>query len=216
MRFSAVFFDFDGTLIDSYAAIAASVNHVRGRHGLPALPVEEVKRYVGRGPEHLFGHTVPGSDVEKNLAIYRAHHPTIMAGLTQLLPGAAETIERLDAAGISLGLCSNKPRLFSQGLLEHLGIAERFRVVLGPEDVPHLKPAPDMLRLALERLKLRAAEALYVGDMTVDIETARAAGVTVWIVPTGSDRRDVLAAARPDRLLDGLAAVVDGVLGSNR
>jgi phosphoglycolate phosphatase len=65
-----------------------------------------------------------------------------------------------------------------------------------------------MLRRALDLLDLPAAAVLYVGDMTVDIETARAAGVAVWIVPTGSDRRDALERARPDRLLTDLREVV--------
>jgi phosphoglycolate phosphatase-like HAD superfamily hydrolase len=77
--------------------------------------------------------------------------------------------------------------------------------VLGPEDVARPKPAPDMLRVALERLGVAPARALYVGDMGVDVETARAAGVPVWVVATGSDTREALAAARPDRLLTGLA-----------
>ena len=67
------------------------------------------------------------------------------------------------------------------------------------------KPAPDMLLAGLGRLGVAAAEALYVGDMTVDVATARAAGVRVWVVPTGSDDRAALAAAGPDRLLDSLA-----------
>jgi phosphoglycolate phosphatase-like HAD superfamily hydrolase len=62
-----------------------------------------------------------------------------------------------------------------------------------------------MLLAGLDRLGVAAAEALYVGDMTVDIATARAAGVSVWVVPTGSDARSALAAAGPDRLLDRLA-----------
>src|SRR5438045_442205 len=78
-------FDFDGTLADSYAAIASSVNHVRARYGLALLPVAEVKRHVGRGPEYLLAHTVPGGDFAADLAAYRAHHPTVMAGLTELL-----------------------------------------------------------------------------------------------------------------------------------
>jgi 2-phosphoglycolate phosphatase len=211
MNFAAVLFDFDGTLVDSYPAIAASVNHVRARRGLPPLPVEEVKRHVGRGPDHLLGHTVPGGDVATDLSIYRAHHPSVMGALTALLPGAAETLARLDDAGLRLGLCSNKPRIFSQVLLEQLGIARHFEVVLGPEDVAHLKPAPDMLQVAVRRLGLTPAQALYVGDMTVDIETARAAGLTVWVVATGSDSRAALVAARPDRLLERLSDLADAL-----
>lgn len=205
---AAVLFDFDGTLADSYAAIAASVNHVRARHGAGPLSIEEVKRFVGRGPEYLLSHTVPETRLAADLAAYRAHHPGVMADLTYLLPGAADLLARLRAVGKKVGLCSNKPRPFSRVLLAHLGIAECFDLVLGPEDVPRPKPAPDMLHRALERLGLTAAEVLYVGDMTVDIQTARAAGVTVWVVPTGSDPRAVLEEARPDRLLEGLHEMV--------
>jgi phosphoglycolate phosphatase len=202
---NAVVFDFDGTLIDSYPAIAASVNFVRARHGLPALSVAEVKQHVGRGPDYLLSHTVPGYQRDVDQAVYREHHPTVMFELTTLLPGAAEVVRALHAAGKRIGLCSNKPRAFSLQLLRHLGLADCFDVVLGPEDVPHPKPAPDMLRSALERLGVSADRALYIGDMTVDIQTARAAGVAVWSVPTGSDERGALIAAQPDRVLDALS-----------
>ncbi len=213
MSFAAVLFDFDGTLADSYPAIAASVNHVRAGHGLPPLSVEEVKRHVGRGPEYLLTHTVPGSDMPTDLARYRAHHPSVMVEGTRLLPGAAEALIQLKQGGKRLGLCSNKPRVFSQDLLKHLQVAQLFDVVLGPEDVTRLKPAPDMLQTAIARLKVTPPQTLYVGDMTVDIETARAAGVTVWIVPTGSQDRATLEAARPDRLLETLNDLVAACKG---
>ena len=208
MSFAAVLFDFDGTLVDSYPAITASVNHVRARHALPPLPVAEVTRFVGRGPEYLLTHTVPGGDLAGDIACYRAHHPTVMKEGTRLLPGAADVLQELSKAGKQLGLCSNKPRPFSQQLLAHCGIAAHFAVVLGPEDVARPKPAPDMLQVAISRLHVQPRDVLYVGDMTVDIETARAAGVTVWVTPTGSDERAALAAARPDRLLDRLIDLV--------
>ena len=76
--------------------------------------------------------------------------------------------------------------------------------MLGPEDVARPKPAPDMLLAALQRLSVAAAEALYVGDMSVDVQTARGAGVAVWVVATGSEEREALVRARPDRLFAGL------------
>jgi 2-phosphoglycolate phosphatase len=209
MPFAAVLFDFDGTLVDSYSAIAASVNHVRASHGLAALSVDEVKRFVGRGPEYLLTHTVPGGDLAADMARYRAHHPSVMLEGTRLLRDAAEVLAGLRHAGKRLGLCSNKPRFFSQQLLEHLGIAHFFDAVLGPEDVPRLKPAPDILQAAVARLGLPPHQVLYVGDMVVDIETARAAGLTVWTVPTGSEETAALAVARPDRLLGSLHDVLD-------
>ncbi len=207
--FAAVVFDFDGTLIDSYPAIAASVNFVRAAHGLPPMSLADVKRHVGRGPDYLLAHTVPGYRPEIDVARYREHHPTVMFEGTTLLPGAAEVLAALHGAGKRLGLCSNKPRRFSAELLRHLGIAGLFDVVLGPEDVARPKPAPDMLVLMLSRLGLPANHVLYVGDMTVDVETARAAGVAVWVVPTGSDSRAALQAARPDRILGGLHEVAE-------
>jgi phosphoglycolate phosphatase len=203
-----VLFDFDGTLADSYAAIAASVNHVRAHHALPPLPELEVRRYVGRGPEHLLRNTIPGGDVPGDLDRYRAHHPAVMRRLTELLPGAREAVVALHHRGCRLGVCSNKPAIFTRELLGHLGLLPYFGVVLGPDDAPRPKPAPDMLVRALTLLHVPPAEALYVGDMTVDIECACAAGVRVWVVPTGSERREALEAARPDRLLENLHELV--------
>ena len=205
--FRAVFFDFDGTLGDSYSAISASVNHVRTLHELPPLPLAEVKRHVGRGPEHLLSHTVGIGDVEANVAAYKAHHPSVLRSGTQLLPGAAETLRVLHERGLRLGICSNKPVAFTHTLLSMLEVATYLDVVLGPEDVERPKPAPDMLLAALPRLGVTAAEALYVGDMVVDVETARAAGVAVWVVPTGSDELETLQRAQPDRLLKDLHQV---------
>jgi phosphoglycolate phosphatase len=203
--YQAILFDFDGTLADSYPAITASVNHVRAAHGLPPLPESEVRRFVGRGPDYLLQHTVPGGDPAQDLARYRAHHPSVLRAGTRLLPGAAETLKALHRAGLRLAICSNKPRQFTNELLDYLGIAGLITVALGPEDVPRLKPAPDMVLAALHLLDIQPDEALYVGDMVVDIQTARAAGVTVWVVPTGSDEIDTLRAAKFDRLLRDLA-----------
>ena len=206
--YKAVLFDFDGTLADSYAAITASVNHVRAQHQQPSLNVEQIKRYVGYGADYLLTHTVPDGSLPDDLACYRTHHPTVMLALTHLLPGAAALLPAIKQVGKKLGLCSNKPRFFSQQILQHLGIATYFDVVVGPEDVPHPKPAPDMLLLAIQRLGLPRDQVLYVGDMNVDIQSARSAGVCVWAVATGSDERRVLEDAKPDRLLASLEEMV--------
>ena len=203
----AVICDFDGTLADSYAAITASVNHVRSAHGLPPLPEAEVRRHVGRGPTHLLEHTVPGTEVATALARYRVHHPTVLRAGTKLLPGVAEALSQLRRAGILLGVCSNKPGPFTRQLLDYLELTPLISVVVRPEDAPRLKPAPDMLLVALRRLGVQPQESLYIGDMSVDIETARAAGVPVWVVPTGSDELVALQAAKPDRVLNHLAEV---------
>ena len=210
----AVLFDFDGTLADSYPAITASVNHVRGLHGLPPLSESEVRRHVGRGPDYLLKATVGPGDTAADVAAYKAHHPSVLRAGTRLMPGASEALEALAGRGLRLAVCSNKPVAFTRALLHILGVAERFALALGPEDVARPKPAPDMLLAALLRLGLSAEQVLYVGDMPVDVQTARAAGVPVWVVPTGSDDVDALTRAKPDRLLRDLHELAD-LLGSN-
>ncbi len=200
----AVLFDFDGTLADSYAAICASVNHVRGLYGLAPLSVEEVKRHVGRGVVHLLEHTVGTGDLTKNVAAWRAHHPSVLQSGTRLMPGASEAIKALHSAGLRLGVCSNKPVEFTRALLDYLGLTRYLEVILGPENVARPKPAPDMILAAIGRLGVPPGAVLYVGDMRVDIEAARAAGVNVWIVPTGSDPLEAVKAGRPDRVLRDL------------
>lgn len=207
--FRALLFDFDGTLADSFPAITASVNHVRDLYGLPPLPVAKVVAHVGRGPQYLLSKAVPGGDPARDVPRYLAHHPQVMRPLTQLMPGAARLVEQLRGAGLELGVCSNKPVVFTRDLLDHLGLAEQFAVVLGPEDVARPKPAPDMLLAAAGRLGLMSEWVLYVGDSRTDIAAARAAGMPVWAVPTGSDAPAALEAARPDALFANLDAVAD-------
>src|SRR5581483_11684774 len=114
--FRGVVFDFDGTLADSYAAIAASVNHVRGHYGLRPLGVAAVKPFVGRGPEHLLARTVPGGDPARDGKLYRAHHPQVMRQLTRLMPGAKRLLDHLLAVGVKAAVCSNKPIDYTRAL----------------------------------------------------------------------------------------------------
>jgi phosphoglycolate phosphatase len=160
---------------------------------------------VGHGPAHLIAQTVPLGRLESNLTQYRVHHPSVMRSGTKLFPGVAEGLARLKEFGLRMAVCSNKPAIFTQELIDYLGLAPFLDAVVGPEDAPRSKPAPDLLLEAMMRLGVTPPQTLYIGDMTIDIETARGAGAAVWVVPTGSDTKENLAAARPDRLLNSFA-----------
>ena len=208
--YAAVLFDFDGTLADSFAAIASSVNHVRAQRGMPALGVDEVKRHVGHGAEYLLTHTVPGGVLADDLARYRAHHPGIMLPLTQLLPGAADLVTRLHRRGKKLGVCSNKRVESTRRLVEALGFGPHIACVLGPEDVGgRPKPDPLMVLEGVRRLGVSPAAAVYVGDMDVDVQTGKAAGVPVWLVPGGAIGEEAALAAGPDRVLRGFSELLE-------
>jgi phosphoglycolate phosphatase len=213
----AVLFDFDGTLADSFAAIAASTNHVRASYGLPPLAEAQVRTFVGYGLEQLLTDLVPGAPVEEAVERYRSHHATVMLSETRLLPGVADVIPELARRGLRLGVCSNKRVEFTRDLVRALGLSAFFTCVLGPDDVGgRAKPDPAMLLEGLNRLKVSANEAVYVGDMGVDVQTARAAGVPVWIVEGGAAAPFApVDGDSPDRVLDSFQKIL-GLLEINQ
>ena len=88
------------------------------------------------GTPHLLRHTVPAGDVDANIALYVAHHPSVLHAGTILMPGAADLLAALEERGCRLGVCSNKPVAFTRELLAFLGVAGRFQAVLGPRTSP--------------------------------------------------------------------------------
>ena len=205
----AALFDFDGTLADSFDAIAASANHARATFGLPPLPAAEIRSYVGHGLAHLMAELVPTApSVALAVSTYRTHHESIAKSQTALLPGVRNTIDALYRDGILLGVCSNKSVHFTKLLVAHLFPNGEFTAVLGPEDVANPKPDPAMLIEACQRLGVPVSETVYVGDMSVDVLTGKAAQMNTWLVPGGAGNWQEAVAAGPDRVLDTFADVL--------
>lgn len=201
----AVLFDFDGTLADSFSAITASTNHVRESYGLPPLDQPTVMRYVGFGLENLLENLAPGAPLAEAVERYREHHTPAMLSDTKLIPGVLETVAELQTRGYRMAVCSNKKVAFTKQLVEILGIGSHFDAVLGPDDVGTPKPDPAMLLEALNRLGATAEQAVYIGDMAIDVHTAKAAGIPVWLVPGGAAGMESATDAGPDRVLDQFA-----------
>ncbi|RUM96866.1 phosphoglycolate phosphatase [Pseudaminobacter arsenicus] len=188
----AILFDLDGTLVDSAPDIAASVNELLAGRDLPPLSLAQVKSMIGNGLKKLVERAFAASQTPltkaeledasaEMAAIYRNH----LTELTELMPGAQETIAQLHVAGFALGVVTNKPQVATRQILLHFGLTDRLGVIVGGDAVSHMKPAPDSLLLALERLGVEPAMALMVGDSVTDFEAARAAGVPVALVRGG-------------------------------
>lgn len=208
MPFRAVLFDFDGTLADSFGPITASTNDVRRQYGLPDLSEAVVREYVGLGLANLMETLVPSAPVEEAVARYREHHVSVMFRDTRLLPGVAETLATLQHRGYRQAVCSNKRVDFTRRLVHDFGLERHFEAILGPEDVGVPKPDPAMLLEALRRLEVSANETIYVGDMAIDVQVARAAGIGVWLVPGGAGRGNP-ADSGPDRMLTSFSELLD-------
>jgi 2-phosphoglycolate phosphatase len=186
MPHRAVLFDFDGTLADSFDAIIASVNFVRQSFGLEALPDGVIRKYIGHGLLQLIHDLVPGATFEDAIARYREHHARTMEAGTRLFPEVLPTLIELTRRGYKLAVCSNKAVGFTRQLVKMLHVDGMFAEVLGPEDVDNRpKPDPAMLLEGCRRLGVSPTDAVYIGDMTVDVLAGNAAGIPVWLVHVG-------------------------------
>ena len=208
-----VVFDLDGTLIDSYAAIAESLDHARAAFGLVPLGPDGVRPHVGRGLESLIADLVGAERVDDGVRLFRERYAEAWRRGTRLLPGAGAVLARLRHAGLRLALASNKPERFGRLILAGFGLDGLFDAIEGPDTAGAAKPEPTMIRRCLERMHCSVDEALYVGDMPLDAISADRAGVAVVLVTGGSATREALiATGRPVlERLDGLPAWIAGL-----
>jgi phosphoglycolate phosphatase len=184
MKWTALIFDLDGTLVDSVPDLAAAVNTVLAEHGLEPLPEPAIAGMVGDGVAALVerallarggGGIALSPAVERYVALYEANATT----LTRPYPGVAEGLAELARSGVGLAVCTNKPEQATRAVLDGLGLARFFPVVLGGDSLGARKPDPAPLLAALDRLGAAAGESAMVGDHRNDVLAARAAGTSV-------------------------------------
>jgi phosphoglycolate phosphatase len=204
-RIKGFIFDLDGTLIDSFQAIYLGFRHAYEKMGKQPLTYDEVKRVVGYGLNHTFRELLGEERVPEALRFFRQRYEEIFRENTVLLPDARDVIQKLYGRDIRLAIATNKLGRFSREIMRHFGLEECFLANLGDQDVAKNKPHPEMVLLALDKMKLAREEAAFIGDSLVDIETGRNAGVPVFSVPTGVTPIEDLEKARPARILNGLA-----------
>jgi HAD superfamily hydrolase (TIGR01509 family) len=203
-----VVFDLDGTLVDSYAAITLSVNSAREAFRLAPLPEKDIRRRVGRGLEALMADVLGPDRAEAGVRIFRERYGEVYAGATTALPEARETLQELRSRGYRMAVASNKPARFGGPILEQLGMRGFVATVEGPDTAGATKPDPAMIERCLHALGVTRDEAVYVGDMVLDVETAARAGVRVLLVPGGSSERDDLLRTGA-RVLGSLGELLD-------
>lgn len=201
-----VIFDLDGTLVDAFEGIHETLMHTMRHFGFPEHSFATTKRMVGHGLEELLARAMRPEIVKDAVSFYRAYYKDIAVSTAHPLPGATALLERLHARGTKIALASNKPSFFCRQIVEGKGWGPYFTAVLGPDLVGKHKPDPLMLETALAKLEVAACDALYVGDMTVDLEAARAAKIPVVLVATGSLTAAELRAAGAEDVYDSLDA----------
>ena len=215
LRYRSVLFDLDGTLVDSYAALAEAVNFARKEHGLDALSTARIRDFVGDGLEKLLQRAFENDDVPASVQdAFESRYDAVCCEQSRILDDVAVTLEELDRIGVVMAVCTNKPTGFSRKILDFLDLSRRFRAIVGPDLAGARKPEAQHVLRTLEEAGCSAEAALFVGDMPIDVEAARNSGIDVAVVSTGSSSHEQLVDSRPDHMLhrfaDLLALVRDG------
>ncbi len=214
----AFIFDLDGTLVDSGLDIALSANFTRVHFGLPELPVETVKSYVGDGVavllQRALGHDiysgqtgatglpVPESMLDQGLSVFADHYSRHLLDNTRLYPGVLEMLARYQR--FPLHVATNKPRNFTDAILKGLHLDGAFRNVVGGDEPSARKPDPAHLIMALHGLTVDPAEVVVVGDSPNDIMAAQAMGGISVGCTYGLVRPGIVRSANPDFVIDDI------------
>ncbi|HSM91452.1 MAG TPA: HAD hydrolase-like protein [Anaeromyxobacteraceae bacterium] len=197
--------DLDGTLVDSFADLAGSVNHALRAVGLPARPLSEVRTFIGEGARLLLQRAVDPHLhlLEPALAAWWEHYEAHCLDHTTLFPGVAEA---LAGAGRVLAVHTNKPGRLARKILDGLQVGSRFAAVLGGDEAPR-KPDPTGTLGLVARLGGDPSQSVFVGDSLIDAQTAAAAGVPFVAVTWGFGARDALRARHPAAIVDAAAGL---------
>lgn len=190
--FNIVGFDLDGTLVDSNRDLAPAINHALSVIGRPAISSDATRKLIGGGARRMLeraveltGEALPEGEFEAIYGELLVHYEAHIADHTVPYPGCLDALDALAERGCKLAVITNKIEVYSRKLLDALGMAGRFEVILGGDTLGpgRAKPAPDMIDTAI--LMCGGGTFAMVGDSTFDVRAARNAKVPVVALSFG-------------------------------
>ena len=217
--FDLILFDLDGTLVETAPEIADAVNDTLQRFGLPSVSQQQVNDWIGHGTRELLVQalaTTTGTTAAQVRAadsfaaieaVFGRHYEQRCGTRSRLYPRVRETLLALRAAGVSLVLMTNKEGRYTQTVLDVHGLSPLFDRVISGDTLPVKKPDPAGVHDCLEMFDVLQARALFVGDSSIDVATARNAGISVWALPYGYNMGEPIEACAPDRVIPDLSAL---------
>jgi phosphoglycolate phosphatase len=193
-----ILFDLDGTLADTAGDLCETMNVVLTRHGRERVPAARVRHLVGGGARLLlergFAETgTPASEalLDQTFEEFISYYSEHIADHTAIWPGVVPVLDRLQAADVALGVCTNKVERLSRQLLEKLGLDGYFPVVIGGDTLSVKKPDPEHLFEAVRLLGGDRRTTIMVGDSEADIDAAKNAKMPSICVSFGYTRQPV-------------------------
>ena len=199
-------FDLDGTLVDSLPGIAASLNRSLTAHGLPGHSDAAVRSFVGDGLRTLVQRAAPrGADpalIESLVALFKKDYDLSWAEGTKPYPGIPAMLAELQRDGFQLSVLSNKTHEFTATITRSVFPSIHFATVLGQRDTIPLKPHPAGALHIANTLGTAPENCIFIGDSTMDLETAANAGMPAIAVTWGYHDRPRLIAAGATRIVE--------------
>lgn len=187
-----IIFDFDYTLGDATEGIALSVNYALEQLGYGARNIEEIKKTIGLSLKDTYmvltGQT-NSDEAERFSVFFREKADEVMVAHTALYEGTVDALRKLKENSFQIGIVTTKFHYRIDQILDKFHVADLVDFIVGAEDVQEEKPNPEGLLLMLRQMHLEKEQALYVGDSTVDAQTAERGGVDFAGVLTGTTTR---------------------------
>lgn len=204
MKYKAILFDNDGTLVDTEQAICDSFKHaMKEILGVENPDLTEYKKLIGLTLYDQFAH-YSNNEEEVNALFksYRKHNHETLDDKISLFPGLKDALEALYNEGIFLGIVTSKRHDMCVHGLELLGIDRYFDYIQGMDDCDIHKPNPGALAYPCKKLNLNPKEVLYVGDSQYDIDSGNGAGCDTCAVTWGVSPREILLEHNPTYIID--------------
>mgnify|MGYP003375503467 FL=1 len=215
MHFQSVTFDLDGTLLDTVADLAEGCRLMLEEIGAPPRSQAEVHSFVGKGMavlvERCLTREQPPSAEKLHAAIesFKRHYAAVNGKFTLIYPGVLEGLQAWKASGVKMGVVTNKPGMFTEALLDLMGMTDYFDVIVSGDSTAHKKPHPEPILHACRIFGVLPGHNLHIGDSKNDIQAAHAAGCVAYVVPYGYNEGEPVDSAGCDVLVaDLLAAFV--------
>lgn len=207
MRYTAVLFDLDGTLIDHFKAIHRCHAYAMKQLGLPEPTMAQVRAAVGGGLDLAITRLAGAKNLPAILPRFLEHWNATHLDDVEALPGAQEILRKLHQAGVACAVFTNKRGNSAREVCAHLELTPLLKGVFGVGDTPWLKPDPQFTQHALAQLGAKAADTLLVGDSPFDVQTALNAPLDFIGVTTGTHSAEELKTAGAIRIAPDLVSV---------
>ena len=186
---TTILFDLDGTLVDTAPDLSHALNLQLKRHGKQPLPYESIRPFASHGSRGLvglgFSITPQDSNFIKLRDEYLSLYDTVYTRSPKLLPGISELLQAVENKGLKWGIVTNKPRRFTEKLIESIHLHLNAACVVCGDDAPQPKPSPATLLMACQQIGVKPENCMYVGDAERDIQAGKAAGMKTVVALFG-------------------------------